>query len=72
MAEEVPGGVGLGWHEGAGPYPEFVLDDGTVIKFEVRCAVCHRGLCKQSEVAKKDGIFCVFVKPCKVNHEALR
>lgn len=47
------------------PYPWLIVD-GKVVKIEVRCAVCHAGLCGRSEVVhlQEYALPCVFVPVC--------
>lgn len=51
---------------GENPYPWIVVD-GKVVKMEVRCAVCHAGLCGRSMAVNlpQYGIPCVFVPVCR-------
>lgn len=47
------------------PYPWFVVD-GKVVKVEIRCAVCHQGLCARSMAVKlkEFALPCIFVPVC--------
>jgi len=55
-------------------YPWFPLPDGRVVRFEVRCAICHEGLCQVSNGVKLDNfeIPCVFVGICRTCARRIR